>query len=115
MSFTSRLLCEFDPQWQAMTRHEFIRTVADASIEPAQFHAWLQQDYLYVRGLINYVGLLIAKAPPALTLPLGQAVVVLNDELKLFRSEAAALGIGVEDIEPAPANFHYLQFLTATG
>ncbi|MDQ3024222.1 MAG: hypothetical protein M3R04_07570 [bacterium] len=101
--------------WQAMTHHRFLLGMADTSITAEQFGRWLQQDYLYVEGLINYIGQLIAKAPPHLYALLGGAVGAFGVELELFRQQARKLSIDLKPVDHAPACFNYLRFLEATG
>lgn len=114
-SFHQRLLKTVKPIWDATLAHTFLAATADGSIPDAVFKTWLVQDYFYVRELIPFMGILIAKAPPELRPPLAEAVVAFNRELDLFRQQAEAHGVALEGQEMAPTCHAYVQFLMATA
>lgn len=112
--FHQRLLATARPLWEATLAHPFLAATADGTISDGVFKTWLLQDYFYVRELIPFMGVLIAKAPPALRPPLADAVVVFNRELDLFREQAEAHGVSLEGQEMSPTCHAYVQFLMAT-
>jgi len=115
VSFHQRLLRVAQPVWQATLAHPFLTAVAEGTIADATFKTWLVQDYFYVRELIPFMGVLIAKAPPELRAPLSDAVVVFNRELALFREQAEAHRVALEGQAMAPTCHAYVQFMLATA
>jgi thiaminase len=113
--FHQHLLRSAAPTWQAMLEHPFLRATADGTIPDQVFATWLVQDYLFVRGAIPFMGVLLAKAPPELYAPLADAIVVLNHELVLFRQQAHAHAIDLDQHTLSPTCHAYLQFLLATA
>ncbi len=113
--FHERVLEAARPVWTAMLNHPFLAETAKGTISDQTFKTWLVQDYFYVRELIPFMGVLIAKAPPGLRAPLTDAVVVFNRELALFREQAEAHGVVLEGQEMAPTCHAYVQFMLATA
>ncbi len=113
--FHQRLLQVARSVWETTLAHPFLAAVADGTIADEVFKTWLVQDYFYVRELIPFMGVLIAKAPPGLRAPLSDAVVVFNQELALFREQAEAHGVTLEGKEMAPTCHAYVQFMLATA
>lgn len=112
--FHERLIQSARPVWTAMLSHPFLAATAEGTISDKVFKTWLVQDYFYVRELVPFMGVLIAKAPPDLRTPLTEAVVVFNRELDLFRQQAEAHGVVLEGQEMAPTCHAYIQFMLAT-
>jgi len=115
MTLTAELTQRYSGQWNAMTHHTFITQVAERSIALENFNKWLVQDYLYVKGLVGFLGSLIARAPDSLTAPLGAAVGVLGDELTLFEQMARELGAELKGAELSPNCQHYMYFLDSVA
>jgi thiaminase/transcriptional activator TenA len=98
-----------------MLAHPFLTATAAGQVTESSFKTWLAQDYLYVRETVPFLGVLLAKAPPALRAPLSEAIGTLNRELDLFRRQAEELGVVLEGLEMAPTCHAYTQFMLATA
>ncbi len=115
MAFHEDLLSLAKPVWEAMLAHPFLTATAAGQVTESSFKTWLAQDYLYVRETVPFLGVLLAKAPPALRAPLSEAIGTLNRELDLFRRQAEELGVVLEGLEMAPTCHAYTQFMLATA
>lgn len=115
MTFTDDLLDRVEPLWTRMLEHPFLIETRDGRLEPDVFARWLRQDYLFVRAAVPFLGTLLSKAPPGDRRLHADAIVALGEELELFRERAAALGVGLDGVEPGLVNHGYVQFLLATG
>lgn len=115
MEFTERRLEDLEPLWRKMLDHPFLLRTRDGELSDSTFRTWLEQDYLFVRGGLAFVGHLLAKAPPEhgqLLAPVPQA---LQEELRLFEERAKALGADLDDVRPGLVNEGYVSYLLATG
>lgn len=115
MSFTSTLLDDADALWHRMLGHRFLQETRDGVIAEAIFARWMRQDYRFVEAACPMLAALISKAPPAHRPPLTDALRGLYDELDLFRERGRAVGIDLENTEPAFICHAYIQFLLATA
>ncbi|MDQ7029765.1 MAG: hypothetical protein Q9O62_08315 [Ardenticatenia bacterium] len=113
--FHHHLLAVAKPIWDATIAHPFLLATAEGTIPDDTFATWLVQDYFYVRELIPFMGVLIAKAPPDLRAPLAEAVVTFNRELDLFRRQAADHGIALDGHPMAPTCHAYVNFMLVTA
>jgi thiaminase len=96
------------PQWEAATRHPFLRAVGDGTA--TTFGVWLAQDALFVADLVTFQARLVARAPRPAQAVLAQGVVALLAELDWFDAQAAALEVSL-DVTPLPATRNYRTLL----
>ncbi len=115
MPFTQSLLSRHGDLWSRMLEHPFLLRTRDGELPDETFHTWLRQDYLFVQAARPFLALLIARGPERLRDPLSDALSALADELALFREQADALGVSLDDVEPGLVNHAYVQYLLATG
>lgn len=101
--------------WEPMLAHPFLLRLRDGTLPDEVFIRWLRQDYLFVRDSVPFLGALLAKAPYRHLDLLGDAITGLRGELVLFRDQAVALGVGLDDVQPSFINHAYQQFLMATA
>ena len=101
--------------WKAILSHRFLKMTANNTIPDATFKTWMQQDYLFVREAIPFIAVILAQAPLAIRGNLVQVLPALENELQLFRKNAEATEIDLEDVQPSPPCHAYLQFLMATA
>lgn len=114
-SFHQKLLKGTAGVWEKMLNHPFLKMTADGSIPDDTFKTWMRQDYIFVREAIPFIAVLLAKAPVELRQNLTQVLPALDNELKLFRQNAEAHGVNLDDVQPSPTCHAYLQFLMATA
>lgn len=115
VSFTDALISQHGNLWTRMLEHPFLLRTRDGKLPAETFNIWLRQDYLFVEAARPFLALLIARGPERLRGPLSEALSALGDELELFRQQAAALDVSLEDVEPGLVNHAYVQYLLATG
>ena len=115
MSFTDSLLSRHRGLWNQLLEHPFVLRTRDDEMPAETFHAWLRQDYLFVREGRAFLGLLLARSPERLRDPLADALAALGEELELFRERARALGVDLEGVEPGLVNHAFVQYLKATA
>ncbi len=113
--FHEALVASVQPLWERTVTHPFLAAVADGTLPDEAFATWLVQDYFYVRELVPFMGVLIAKAPEAWRPQLAEALVVFNRELALFRQQAEALGVSFKGHEMAPTCHAYVHYMLATA
>lgn len=114
MSAARQLLAASAPLWPRISGHPFVAAAGDGTLDPAAFGRWLVEDHYFVVGFRRFLGGLIAQAPDShsadvLTAGLGS----LQDELALFRREAASRGLDL-DVEPAPTTLGYTSYLLSS-
>ncbi|KAL2921178.1 Bifunctional TENA-E protein [Bienertia sinuspersici] len=83
-----------DSVYSAATRHAFINSIVDASVDFSSFKLWLGQDYLFVRRFIPFVASVLQKACKVSDDESDMEVILsglasLNDEVNWFKKEAA--------------------------
>lgn len=97
------------PQWDAATRHPFLRAVGDGTA--STFGVWLAQDALFVADLVVFQARLVARAPRSAQGVLARGVVGLVAELDWFDIQAASLGVSLE-VAPMRATRDYQALLS---
>uniref|UniRef100_A0A7N0UGZ1 aminopyrimidine aminohydrolase n=1 Tax=Kalanchoe fedtschenkoi TaxID=63787 RepID=A0A7N0UGZ1_KALFE len=98
------------------TRHPFILSIRDGSVDIASFKRWLEQDYLFVRAFVAFAASVLIKACKESENGsdmevLLQGISALSDELAWFKSEAEKWGVSLSGVSPQPANLSYCRFL----
>jgi hypothetical protein len=75
-----------EPLLEVQLAHPFLRGIADGTLDPAVFRAWLEQDHLFLLGYTRVFSRLAWRAPAE---HLGELVALANstfhDELGLHR------------------------------
>ncbi|MGR3807465.1 thiaminase II [Pasteurella testudinis] len=62
MSICQQLIENAQPYWQAYTEHDFVRRLADGTLEKRCFQHYLKQDYLYLFQYNRALALALFKA-----------------------------------------------------
>lgn len=115
MGFVEELHSRYEEDWQKMLAHPFLTETAEGAIPDERFINWVKQDYVFVREAIPFIALMIPKAPLAHREVLSDTITGLHQELELFEKMAADHEIELEDVEPAPTNLAYINFLLTTA
>ncbi|KAL3505641.1 hypothetical protein ACH5RR_031023 [Cinchona calisaya] len=98
------------------TRHPFIRSIRDGTVDLSSFKRWLEQDYIFVRAFVPFVAGVLLKAwkesfeSTDIDVILS-GVASLNDEIAWFKKEASKWGVSLINIVPQKANQEYCRFL----
>lgn len=98
------------------TRHPFILSIRDGSVDLYCFKTWLGQDYIFVREFVAFAASVLMKAckesdeSSDMEVILG-AMAALNDEIRWFKNEASKWEIELSGIAPRKATQDYCRFL----
>lgn len=98
------------------TRHPFIHSIRDGSVDINNYKRWLSQDYLFVRKFVPFVASVLVKACKEpddendMEILLA-GIASLNDEIAWFKKEAAKWDIQLTGINPSKTNQKYWRFL----
>ncbi|XP_042512673.1 probable bifunctional TENA-E protein [Macadamia integrifolia] len=98
------------------TKHPFILSIRDGTINLSSFKRWLGQDYIFVREFIPFVASVLLKAWRESEDGLDIEVILggmasLNDEISWFKKEGSKWDVLVSEISPQKANQDYCRFL----
>lgn len=113
--FHEQLLQRAEPLWKVMLEHRFLAETAAGTIARETFANWMKQDYLFARGAVPFLSILLAKAPAEYSQNLSDALVALHQELALFERMAREHQVSFEGIKMSPTCHAYVQFLIATA
>lgn len=98
------------------TRHPFILSIRDGTVNTSFFKRWLTQDYIFVREFVLFTANLLLKASNEsddksdIDALLG-GLASLNDEVLWFKREASKWEISLFNVAPLKANQDYCRFL----
>ena len=108
---TLALLEQHAAEWRGATRHRFLESVADGSLQRAVFDRWLAQDYAFVADLLVFQARLFSRAPRCAQAVLVAGLVGLEAELGWFEAHAAERGLRL-DVPRLPATERYQTLVT---
>ncbi|XP_030527910.1 probable bifunctional TENA-E protein [Rhodamnia argentea] len=105
--------------YTAATRHPFILSIRDGSVDLNSFKRWLGQDYLFVRAFVPFVSSVLLKAcwesdDNSDMEVLLSSLAALNDEIAWFKKEASKWGVVLASIAPQRVNKDYCRFLKSS-
>lgn len=106
--------------WEAYTRHEFVRRLGDGTLPEACFRHYLMQDYLFLIQFSRCYALAAYKAETLEEMRHATEAqnALINVELDLHLEYCASWGIDPTEIEmlsPEPANKAYTDYVMACG
>ncbi|CAL5198978.1 unnamed protein product [Lathyrus oleraceus] len=103
--------------YNSATKHPFILSIRDGTVQSHSFKTWLAQDYLFVREFVPFVASVLIKAckesddsDDDVEVILG-GIASLNDELSWFKKEAKKWDIRLSEVVPQKANKDYCRLL----
>lgn len=107
-------------EWEAYTRHVFVRRLADGSLPEAAFRHYLQQDYLFLIHFARAYALAGYKSETLAELRAAAATMsaLVDTEMKLHVAYCAEWGLSEADMEALPedkANLAYTRFVLERG
>ncbi|MCL7041761.1 hypothetical protein MKW94_027231 [Papaver nudicaule] len=103
--------------YKGATRHPFILSIRDGTLDLSAFKQWLGQDYIFVRNFVPFVANVLQKASKASDDKDGDVEVVLggiaslSDELTWFKNEASKWDVMLHGVAPQKTNQDYCRFL----
>jgi thiaminase/transcriptional activator TenA len=96
--------------------HPFMRGIADGTLPRQRFAFYVGQDTCFLEAFARAYSIAAAKAPDGETLRTFHRLTGgVLEELRLHKGYAAAWGVDVRALSPAPATRHYTDFLLATA
>nr|XP_043612712.1 probable bifunctional TENA-E protein [Erigeron canadensis] len=103
-------------QYVGATRHPFILSIRDGSLDFSSFKTWLGQDYIFVRAFIPFVASILMKSWKESGNEVDMEVILggvasLNDEINWFKQEAPKFHVSLTSVIPQTANLKYCRFL----
>ncbi|KAL1226361.1 Bifunctional TENA-E protein [Cardamine amara subsp. amara] len=104
--------------YTAATRHAFVVSIRDGSVDLSSFRTWLGQDYLFVRGFVPFVANVLIRAGKESGESSDMEVILgglasLYDEIEWFKREGSKWNVDFSTIVPQKANQEYRRFLEA--
>ncbi len=107
-------------EWNAYTRHDFVRGLADGSLPEAAFRHYLQQDYLFLVHFARAYALAGYKSETLAELRSAAATMsaLVDTEMKLHVAYCAEWGLSEADMEALPedkATVAYTRFVLERG
>jgi thiaminase (transcriptional activator TenA) len=94
----------------------FVRGLADGSLPPESFKAYVAQDAFFLEAFARAYALALARSPDRHGLETFHTLITgVLDELRLHASYAARWGVDPTRVEPGRATLAYTDFLLATA
>ena len=105
MDVFDRLKAGAAREWRAYTEHPFTDALADGSLPPGAFRAYLAQDYLFLIEFARAYALAIYKAPTLADMreSANALAAILDVEMDLHVGLCARWGLSAADLEQTPA------------
>ncbi|KZT56760.1 heme oxygenase-like protein [Calocera cornea HHB12733] len=137
-TLTTHLIGTFAAAYQRATQHAFLQAAGERTLDKETLSAWLTQDYIYTRGYLKLVGLILSRYTEAPIHMRRQLVKLLSTGLSNVSEEQAfflqqaeeheldirAVPAGVKAVLsgevrpymlPLPQTAAYVDFMIATG
>ena len=120
MGLTEQFRREYSKLWEQTVTHPFVIELGQGSLPIDKFKAYFLQDYLFVRHLVSFTALGIAKAPDLeMARRLNQFLSgILDPEHDLFARVFKALGLSEQQYmsaEASPTTQAFGDFIVRTG
>ena len=94
--------------------HPFVRGIADGSLPPERFAAYIAQDAFFLDGFLRAYALALAHSPTRASLEaFADLIAGAREELRVHDAYAARLGIDLTGVVPSAATRAYSDFLLA--
>ena len=112
---------DFAPQeWEAYTRHRFVRALGDGSLPRSAFVHYLMQDYVFLVHHTRAWALAVAKSASLDEMKVAAATVnaLVNHEMRLHVEVCATEGITeaqLFEVREAPQNLAYTRYVLDSG
>ncbi|KAG1371351.1 bifunctional TENA2 protein [Cocos nucifera] len=113
---TATWIDQYRLMYDRATRHPFVLSIRDGTVDISAFKRWLGQDYIFVREFVPFLASVLLKAwkdsddDSDVEVILG-GIASLNDELSWFKREASKWDVHLGGITPQKANVEYCRLL----
>ncbi|MHC0612885.1 thiaminase II [Komagataeibacter oboediens] len=103
-TFFARLRNAAPAAWQGYVEHPFVRGMADGTLDPARFRAFLMQDYLYLLNYARAYALAVYKSDSFEEMRESADIVagILNTEMAMHFSYCEGWGLSRAEMEAHP-------------
>ncbi|KAI7724812.1 hypothetical protein M8C21_021735 [Ambrosia artemisiifolia] len=103
-------------QYKGATRHPFILSIRNGSVNFSSFKRWLGQDYIFVRSFVPFAASILMKSCKESSDESDMEVILggmasLNDEINWFKQQASKFHVSLTSVVPQNANVRYCKFL----
>lgn len=116
MSTSSRLWHDSRDLAAVAVNHRFVRELAEGSLPPKAFAAYVAQDAYFLETFARAYALALAHSPDRESLEaFAELLGGVMDELQLHSRYAHELGIDLADTQPSAATLAYTDFLLAAA
>ncbi len=120
MSLFLRLKSDCTAEWEAYTRHEFVRGMGDGTLPKACFQHYLIQDYLFLIQFARAYALAVYKADSLDMMrgALDGLKAILEVEMQLHLKHCKEWGLSPAEVEKTPeslATLAYTRFVLEAG
>ncbi|MEM7461076.1 MAG: thiaminase II [Pseudomonadota bacterium] len=120
MSLFLRLKSDCTAEWEAYTRHEFVRGMGDGTLPKACFQHYLIQDYLFLIQFARAYALAVYKADSLDMMrgALDGLKAILEVEMQLHLKHCKEWGLSPAEVERTPeslATLAYTRFVLEAG
>lgn len=116
MSTSSRLWHDSRDLAAVAVNHRFVRELAEGSLPPKAFAAYVAQDAYFLETFARAYALALAHSPDRESLEaFAELLGGVMDELQLHSTYAHELGIDLADTQPSAATLAYTDFLLAAA
>ena len=114
------LKAEAHQDWQAYTRHEFVKNLQDGSLSESAFVGYMKQDYVFLIHFSRAWALAVVKSETIdeMTLASKTLDALVNYEIQLHVKTCALLGVSEQDLfatEEHSANLAYTRYVLDAG
>ncbi|XP_058757768.1 probable bifunctional TENA-E protein [Vicia villosa] len=113
---TEKWLRKHSSVYNSATKHPFILSIRDGTVQSHSFKTRLAQDYLFVREFVPFVASVLIKAckdsddSDDVEVILG-GLAAFNDDISWFKREANKRDIRLSEVVPQKANKDYCRLL----
>ena len=119
MSFTQYLIERCGDEWQAYTRHEFVRQLAEGTLPKECFRHYLKQDYLFLKQYARALALAVYKSGSLAQMrEIRESLDAIIGETQLHIAYCAEWGISEAELEREPesaAGVAYTRYVLDCG
>ena len=111
---SSRLAQGSAGAWREGTTGEFLTAIGEERLPTEAFERWLVQDYLFVRGLTQFMAILISKTPRPAQKTLIAGLVAFDAELDWFELHLSQRQLDL-NADAHPTCKRYVDYLLQLG
>lgn len=109
-----RLIIDAGELWPQASQADFVQAIQSGTLPESAFNRWLEQDYLFAKGLTSAQAVQAAKTPRPAQSILIAGLTAMDAELSWFETHANQRGIDLT-VTPHPVCSRYVDFLLSSA